>query len=101
MKKILQRISHIGKLFHTSRHVHPTRDWFMLLGGTALLIGVTAGWNAWVYVDSTTRTAAPRESAAVPSFDTSVVGAVQSAFAVRAEESSRYRTTYRFVDPSR
>jgi hypothetical protein len=101
MKQILQRLSHIGKLFHASRHTHPARDWFILLSVTAVLVGGVAGWNAWVYVDATTKIVAPLESVTIPNFDTSVVESVQKAFAARAEEAGRYRSTYHFVDPSR
>ncbi len=101
MKPILQRISHIGRLFHAGSHVHPARDWFILLGTTAVLIGGVAGWNAWVYMETTSKMVTTNEHATIPNFDTSVVESVQKAFAIRAQEAERYRSTYHFVDPSR
>lgn len=101
MKPFLQRIIQFKKLFRVSPQSHPTRDWFVLLGVSAVLIGAVAGWNVWVFIVATTNTAQVHEAAVTPAFDTSVVDAVEKAFAERAEEADRYRSSYHFVDPSR
>ena len=101
MKQLLLHISHIKKFFHTSNCPHPTRDWFVMLTITAVLVGGVVGWHAWVYLTATTKPATVREVSVIPEFDTSVVDAVEKAFVIRAEEAERYRSTYRFVDPSR
>lgn len=101
MKQLLQRISELKKLFHASSRSHPTRDWFVMLATTAVLVGGVVGWHVWDYLAATTKSAVTGEVSAVPAFDTAVVDAVERAFSIRAKESEQYRSTYRFVDPSR
>lgn len=101
MKQLLQRISEFKKLFHASNRQHPTRDWFVMLTASAVLVGGVVGWHVWVYISATTKPAVVGDVSTVPAFDTSVVDTVERVFAIRAKESEQYRSTYRFVDPSR
>lgn len=101
MKPLFSFFKKVHSLVRPGSHTHPTRDWFLLIGLSALLIGLSAGWNAWSYIDSTIRDSTANVVPEVTSFDTSAVDAVQSVFTTRREESERYRGTYRFIDPSK
>ncbi len=101
MKKLFPSLHTVKELFKVRTHTHPARDWFVLLGLTALLIGLSIGWNVWRYLSVTSTPATESETVAIPEFDTSAVDAVEKVFEERAAEARRYQDTYRFVDPSR
>lgn len=88
-------------VFEVGRHPRPMRDWFVLLGVAAVLVGVSVGWNVWSYIQITATVAQTASSNAPHGFSTTTIGAVEQAFVERKEEVDRYRSTYRFVDPSR
>jgi hypothetical protein len=91
----------IKTIFLTGTHTYPVRDWFLLLGAAAILIGISIGWNIWSYVEATRTQEEIAPIVRAPVFDTSAVEAVEKAFATRKEEAGRYQDTYHFVDPSR
>jgi hypothetical protein len=100
MSFLTQLTSHIQDLVKGDRHAHPVRDWFLLLASASVLVGISAGWNAWSYYQLSTRTVEPVTTTAPPAFTVPAVDAVEQEFSTRASEADRYRTTYHFVDPS-
>lgn len=84
----------------TGARIHPVRDWFIVLGGAAILLGCSIGWNIWTYLHATALTEGSVPTATRPVFDTKAVEAVRSAFEARATEAEKYKKEYRFVDPS-
>lgn len=100
MSFLTKLTSHIQDLVRGDRHAHPVRDWFLLLASAGMLIGISAGWNAWSYYLLSVRTVEPITTTAPPEFTVPAVDAVEQAFSMRASEADRYRASYRFVDPS-
>ncbi|HEX2792190.1 MAG TPA: hypothetical protein VHO23_00515 [Candidatus Paceibacterota bacterium] len=88
------------KMPRLSGRPKPQRDWFMFLSAAALLLALSVGWNVWIfYTAATGGQVGDTAPAAAP--DTSSFDAVRALFEERATEEARYRTEYRFVDPSR
>lgn len=83
-----------------STHTHPVRDWFIVLGVAAVLLGCSVGWNVWMYM-KTQAEAVLDGAPGKPTFDTKAVDAVRTTFESRADEARKYESEYRFVDPSR
>ncbi len=94
-------IEKITALLKISSRTHPVRDWFLILSVCALCVGGSIGWNVWNYFS--TQTALEQKAVVAPArgFDKNVVDDMEQAFAGRAVEAEKYRSTYRFVDPSR
>jgi hypothetical protein len=100
MSFLTQLVAHTKDLLKGDRHAHPVRDWFLLLAATAVLVGVSAGWNAWSYYQLSSRTLKPATVVAPPTFAVPAVDAAEQAFLEREQEADKYKSTYRFVDPS-
>lgn len=100
MKKLFPLLHTVRELFRVRTHTHPTRDWFVLLGVSALLVGVSIGWNVVAYLAATRTPVVMEKEVALPAFDTSAVDTVKKVYEVRGEEARRYQDNYRFVDPS-
>lgn len=94
-------LARVRGLLQAGRHPHPVRDWFVLLGVAAVLVGLSAGWNVWSYIQVTAAVPQTASPNAPHGFSTTTIGAVDQAFVEREEEVGRYRSSYRFVDPSR
>lgn len=84
----------------SSDRVDPTRDWLLLIATGFVLLCASLAFNLWLFTTalSTKQTDGMGTStpALAPSYD-----AATEAFMQRAEEENRYRSEYRFVDPSR
>lgn len=99
--KGISSLKHIQFALPGNSHVHPVRDWFLLLGFTAVLLGVAVGFGGWNYVGALRASEQNTPVGAKPVFDTTAVEAVRAAFDARTQEATRYSSEYRFVDPSR
>lgn len=97
----LPSLKHIRFALPGNSHVHPVRDWFILLSITTVLLGVSVGWAGWNYTQALRAAEKNTPVGAKPVFDTQAVEAVRAAFEARSEEAARYGDEYRFVDPSR
>lgn len=78
----------------------PDRDWLLLLACVLLLIAASIGWNVWLFArvaDADLST----EAVASDVLKTYPAGAIQELFDDRAEMEAAYRSSFRFVDPSR
>lgn len=93
-----QLTAFISKLSYGNR-IRPVRDWFFLIGVGLALIVISVGWNLWLLERVETDGI---EGSVVPSaaFDAGSIESVRTLFEARAKEEERYRSTYRFVDPS-
>lgn len=79
----------------------PSRDWFLLLILSFLVLIGSIGWNVWAFIHITNGEVASGPSADTGAPDVSIVEQVRTVFSTRAAEEQRYRTEYRFVDPSK
>ncbi len=93
-------IARLKKLFHDGTHPHPVRDWFVIVGVSAVLVGVSVGWNTWTYIQANTEIKQVSEGSPAAVFDVGAVETVQRSFEERSKEAERYRSSYHFVDPS-
>jgi hypothetical protein len=91
----------LKKLFTPGTHPHPIRDWFVILGMSALLMGVSAGWNVLNFLQVTVVSQKDTATPSAPVFESARVDEVEKVFSKRKEEADRYRAEYHFVDPSR
>lgn len=101
MKELFKTFGRLPTLFRQRTHMHPTRDWFVLLGTSAVLVGISIAWNLWSYRALSTDIEGVVKSTDIPAFNTGPIEVVEAAFTVRAKEAEQYQSTYRFVDPSR
>lgn len=79
--------------------LRPSRDWLLLLGLVFICLLASVGWNLWTFTNVTeggsVGAPAPAQDA-----NASAVDSVSALFEERALEEARYRSDYRFVDPS-
>lgn len=92
--------AHLLKRFSYGDALRPARDWYYLLLLVILLVALSAGWNAWLF-RSVMQGDVIGDPQAPAAFDAAPIESVRQVFVERAEERERYRTEYRFVDPSR
>lgn len=86
---------------HLGDRRKPSRDWFILLAIAFLILIASIGWNVWAFVRITSGEATGSAAQGPQGPDVSVVEQVRTVFETRAAEENRYRTEYRFVDPSK
>lgn len=92
------------KGFHTgsrSKRLNPARDWFALLTILLAFLAASLAWNVWFFLavvaEEPTAPAAP----VVQTSNTRTLDQARAAYEARALEEGRYRTEYRFIDPSK
>ena len=98
MKNI--KLGPILKKFSYGQDIHPARDWFVLLFVTVTLLIVSVLWNFWL-LKSVEEGGTIGNEAPPPAFDAAPIESVRTLFEARAEEKTRFRQEYQFVDPSR
>ena len=81
------------------RVLRPSRDWLLLLALALACLLISVGWNLWTFNKVTEGGSV---GAPAPAQDTngSAIDAVTKLFEERALEENRYKSEYRFVDPS-
>lgn len=97
--------THIGSavnltMLQYGKRLRPVRDWFIVLTVLAVLLIGSVAWNVLFFLGALEEDAAPATTSHEPSA-AAPVAEVLSAFTLRAQEEARYRSEYRFVDPSR
>ena len=79
--------------------LRPSRDWLVLVALAFIGLLMSVGWNLWTFNKVTEGqpigTAPSSQEAENPAVDS-----VTRLFGERALEEARYKTEYRFVDPS-
>ena len=90
----------IRMFFHYGETLHPARDWFVIISISAIILGVSVGWNSVTFLELT-RTETPLEAVTAISSSNTAVKDARVLFYSRAAEEEKYKSgTYRFVDPS-
>ncbi|HUQ30438.1 MAG TPA: hypothetical protein VM103_02875 [Candidatus Paceibacterota bacterium] len=96
-------VTQLLQKFGYGEQPQPSRDWFVLLIISALVLAVSALWNVWLYNQvlgggtlSNTATSTPA------SFTRASVEAVERVFEARASEEVKYASgEHTFTDPSK
>jgi hypothetical protein len=91
-------------VFRAKKHDHttnPTRDWLILLVLSLVALIASVIWNLWFFSEalSDKGSTAPTTTSNEDTSDS--VERAKARFEARALEEGRYRSDYRFVDPSR
>jgi len=79
--------------------IHSARDWIIVVALFLVGIFVSVIWSTVFFLDVVNREAAASSIAETP-LDTEKLTEVRNAFEGRVEEADRYRSEYRFIDPS-
>jgi hypothetical protein len=95
----LKDITKSLKNIHYGTALRPSRDWLVLLVCTFVFMLVSVAWNLWMFGKVTSGQSIGTETAQRP-VHTAPIEAVTKLFESRAAEEARYKTDYRFVDPS-
>ena len=91
---LLRKFSHQGP-----SRPDPARDWTLLLSLALLMLLASLAWNTWFFLGALQEPApAPVPAQAT---DDSGIDTVRASFDERAAEGERYRSEYRFIDPSK
>jgi len=99
MKKSLS-LGPILSRFSYGPDVHPARDWSYLLLLASILVAISIAWNFRLYQEVQEGATLGEEVPATP-VDIAPIESVRAVFEERKAEEQKYRTEYRFVDPSR
>ncbi len=80
-------------------NIRPARDWLILTALFLIGIVVSIAWSTVFFFDVLNQESAASAVAETP-LDTKKLMQVHGAFEARLEEAERYRSEYRFIDPS-
>jgi hypothetical protein len=80
---------------------HPSRDWLVLLSVFLLLLAVSIAWNIWFFASVLEGEDVVAPGNGEGTVEESSLQRANAMFEARALEEVRYRSEYRFVDPSR
>jgi hypothetical protein len=98
--KLPKQFSGLTNLFHYGDRVHPARDWFFIVTVLSGLIVASAIWNSFLFLRVVNGQYIGVTATTTPSVVNSSLDDVHKVFDARAAEENRYRSEYRFVDPS-
>ncbi len=99
LKKITASLQSFLKPQGTKR-LNPARDWMFVLACGLALILASMLWNAWFFFAVLTEDKTIQTPAAPQEVDANSFQKAQELFQKREAEEARYKTEYRFVDPS-
>lgn len=100
--KLPSLTSVVGIVSRSLRYGHdirPARDWLIVVALFLIGIFVSVVWSTVFFLDVLNREAAASSIAETP-LDTKNLMEVRGVFETRSEEALRYRSEYRFIDPS-
>lgn len=97
IEKLVKRLPGKGGV----KHLSPSRDWLVILALALAALIASVAWNAWFFFIALGEDAAPQAPAAEHSLDTSSIEKARALFEKRAAEEEKYRSEYRFNDPSK
>ncbi len=78
----------------------PFRDWMTLVLLCVLAFLVSLAWNTWFFYKITNQESTDTGQMSITAPAAELMVQVREIFSERAKEEMRYRTEYRFVDPS-
>lgn len=84
-----------------AKHLNPPGDWLLLLAAGLILLAGSVAWNAWFFFIALDEESAAAPAPAPAALDTSAIDKAKVLFDARAAEAERYKTEYRFNDPSK
>ena len=92
----------VQKLFKPQgvKRLNPSRDWIIILSCALVGMVVIMLWNMWFFFAVLNQEAVLPATTQTKNVDTSSIEKVRTTFEVRALEEARYRSEYRFIDPS-
>jgi hypothetical protein len=99
MKNLKPNFRMLKRIFKYGDRINPTRDWFLLLGVTGIVLCISVAWNIWLF-SRVTAGEAIGTATSTPASTNLQLDSIQSLFSTRSAERARYTSTYRFVDPS-
>ena len=82
-------------------HVHPVRDWLVILAVALAVLVLSALWNFWLFIQLANGKALSAVQPAQQQASQTSVTNVQDVFKARSTEKLNYQNTYHFVDPSK
>lgn len=98
--KLLSRATHLFRAFKYGEHIHPLRDWLIMVSVVGILLAASSIWSYVVYYEFTSE----KEGNTAPALlqvNTASLTTVRAVFEKRATERAHYLSDYRFVDPSK
>ena len=98
MKNIFTTPNSVFAFFRYGSRLKPARDWLVLLGIFALILGGSLAWNLWLF-SQVTQGEKIGTATSTPPVEIRL-NQVRTLFSDRAAERDRYIGEYRFVDPS-
>lgn len=99
MKNLAPLFKKLTRFFNYGERINPTRDWFLLLGVTGIVLCVSVAWNIWLF-SRVTSGEAIGTATSTPTVSNVKLDSIQTLFSSRSAERARYTSTYRLVDPS-
>lgn len=81
--------------------LNPQRDWIVVLIGGLILILSSVWWNTWFFFSTLHDASVVLTPVHEENIDTAVIEKAKVFFETRAQEAQRYKTEYRFIDPSK
>jgi hypothetical protein len=87
------------KGIHYGATLRPSRDWLLLIAFSFVCLLASVGWNLWTFT-KVTRGQSFEASITTQETNATAVDTVTKLFEARAIEEARYKSEYRFVDPS-
>lgn len=99
LKKITASLHHFLKPQGIKR-LNPSRDWMFVLASGLVLIFASMFWNAWFFFAVLTEEKTIQAPALQQEVDASSFEKAKELFQKKEAEEARYKTEYRFIDPS-
>jgi hypothetical protein len=97
LKVFLQKLQKPGG----TKRLDPSTDWLILLGFALLFIVASLAWNTWFFFTVLDQKAAQPVMTSEQASTTNPMEKSRTLFEIRATEEARYRSEYRFIDPSK
>lgn len=85
-------------MFRYGDRLNSSRDWFVLVGITAILLLASIGWNVWLFLRVTNGEAIGTATTQA-SLNPASIDSVNTLFQARANTETEYKNAH-FVDPS-
>ncbi|HEX5774741.1 MAG TPA: hypothetical protein VFY28_02150 [Candidatus Paceibacterota bacterium] len=80
---------------------HPYRDWYALLLIAGIFLLASLAWNVWFFIKITKGEMIGTNPSSEAKTPEDLVASARLLFEERAAEEARYRSEYRFIDPSK
>lgn len=104
MKNLLSKITSfikIGKRSGGPAPLNPSRDWIFVLLVLFVILMVSVLWNVWFFYTVLNQKTTTVTSSGEQEIDVGLLEKMRAGFEERKGEEERYRSEYRFIDPSR